>query len=134
MNDRDCNIIGELLNLFYRHQYEAQSEKNEDLEKRIHSLRVSLDIERDRTRMMSHTIEMLRAELLHMDQKFESYLTVFDRIFRFEGENVREPVQLYVEQVHQVHGYMDDVLDLLAEYETDPEFDFLMETIVEDSD
>lgn len=134
MNDRDCNIIGELLNLFYRHEYEAQAEKNEDLEKRIHSLRIALDVERDRTRMMNHTIEMLRAELMHMDQKFESYLTVFDRIFRFECEQVREPVQAYVNQVHQVHGYMDDVLDLLQEYETDPEFEFLMETILEDSD
>lgn len=134
MNDRDCNVIGEILNLFYRHEYETQREQNEDLEKRIHSLRIALDVERDRTRMMSHTIEMLRAELLHMDQKFESYLTVFDRIFRFEGENVRDPVQCYVNQVHQVHGYMDDVLDLLTEYETDPEFDFLMETLVEESD
>lgn len=132
MNDHESGIIGELLNLFYREQYEAQAEKNEDLENRIHSLRIALDTERDRTRMLSTQIELLRAELVHMDEKFESYLHVFDRIFRFETESVREPVEQYIKQVHQVYGYMDDVLDIMSEYETDHEFDLFMETIIED--
>lgn len=133
MNDQDYGLIGELLNLFYREQYEAQAEKNEDLESRIHNLRINLETERDRTRLLQTQIELLRSELMHMDEKFQSYMMVFDRIFHYEGENVRDAVKIYIDQVHSVYGYMDDVYELMAEYETDPEFDLLMETLVEDT-
>lgn len=133
MEDRDSALIGELLNLFYRGEYEAQMERNEHLHDRLNQVKQSLETERDRSRLMQTQIELLRAELVHMDQKFESYQLVFDRIFRYEEERVREPVELYVRQVHQVYGYMDEVLEMMEEYETDPEFDLLMETLVEDA-
>lgn len=132
MNDQDCAIVGELLNIFYRAEYEAQCDKYAALELRANDMAQQLETERDRSRLLATQIELMRSEMMHMDEKMESYLAVFDRIFRYEDERVREPVEIYVKQVHEVFGYMDDVLEMMAEYETDPEFDLLMETIVED--
>lgn len=128
------NIVGTLMDLFYRDHYEAATRRIEELEHRLRIQEVAKDTLRERNRVIREELRALNEYTHECEHKIDSMMEVFDTIYRSEPEEIREPVELIVRQTHEYSGGLQDLIDLIDEHQTDDEFDVFMETIITEAD